>query len=120
MRETSRGLDKKLGVNNNQKQSLGSSWEAKGRGGKGMICHKITEKTGDLVSVLAVREDEEIFVGTEAGKIIRLSVNDIPTSGRASIGNKTINLDKGDSAFTASLAPMSLDEDDDEDIIEEE
>lgn len=103
------------------KQSLGSSWEAKGRGGKGIICHKITEKTGDLVSVLAVREDEEIFVGTEAGKIIRLAVNDIPTSGRASIGNKTINLDKGDSAFTASLAPMSLNEnDDEEDIIEEE
>ena len=103
------------------KQSFGSSWEAKGRGGKGIICHKITEKTGDLVSVLAVREDEEIFVGTEAGKIIRLAVNDIPTSGRASIGNKTINLDKGDSAFTASLAPMSLNEnDDEEDIIEEE
>lgn len=119
MRETSRGLDKKLGVNNNQKQSLGSSWEAKYRAGKGIICHKITEKTGELVSVLAVKEDEEIFVGTEAGKIIRLSVNDIPTSGRASIGSKAINLDKGDSAFTASLAPISLDKNDD-DIIEEE
>lgn len=93
------------------KQSLGSSWETKYRAGKGIICHKITEKTGDLVSVLAVKEDEEIFVGTEAGKIIRLSINDIPTSGRASIGSKAINLDKGDSAFTASLAPISLDED---------
>lgn len=108
-----------LTSNGLSKQSLGSSWETKGRAGKGIICHKITEKTGDLVSVLAVKEDEEIFVGTEAGKIIRLAVKDIPTSGRASIGNKTINLDKGDSAFTASLAPISLDEES-EDIIEEE
>lgn len=99
-----------LTANGLAKQTKGAAWEAKGRGGKGIVCHKITEKTGDLVSVLAVKEDDEIFVGTESGKIIRLSVNDIATSGRSAIGIKAISLSEGDFAFTASLAPTNLDE----------
>lgn len=97
------------------KQTTGSAWEAKGRGGKGMICHKITEKTGDIVSVLAVKEDDELFVGTESGKIIRLAASSIALSGRASIGSKAITLDDGDFAFTASLAPQSIEEEVDTD-----
>lgn len=98
---TSKGLSK---------QTKGAAWESQARAGKGVICHKITEKTGDLVSVLAVKEDDEIFVGTESGKIIRLAVKDIATSGRPAIGVKAINLTEGDSAFTASLAPKNLEE----------
>ena len=97
-----------LTANGLAKQTAGSAWEAKGRGGKGMICHKITEKTGDIVSVLAVSGDDEIFVGTESGKIIRLAASSIATSGRASIGSKAITLENGDFAFTASLAPQSI------------
>lgn len=93
------------------KQTKGAAWESQARAGKGALCHKITEKTGDLVSVLAVKEDDEIFVGTESGKIIRLAVKDIATSGKATIGVKAINLTEGDSAFTASLAPKNLEED---------
>lgn len=100
-----------LTANGLMKQTKGAAWEAKGRGGKGIVCHKITEKTGDLVSVLAVKEDEEIFVGAESGKIIRLAVKDIATSGRAAIGIKAISLSEGDYAFTASLAPVNLEED---------
>lgn len=100
-----------LTANGLAKQTKGAAWEAKGRGGKGIVCHKITEKTGDLVSVLAVKEDEEIFVGAESGKIIRLAVKDIATSGRAAIGIKAISLSEGDYAFTASLAPVNLEED---------
>lgn len=92
------------------KQTKGAAWEAKGRGGKGIVCHKITEKTGDLVSVLAVKTDDELFVGTESGKIIRLEASSIATSGRAAIGSKAITLGDGDFAFTASLAPVSLEE----------
>lgn len=99
-----------LTANGLAKQTKGAAWEAKGRGGKGIVCHKITEKTGDLVSVLAVKEDEEIFVGAESGKIIRLAVKDIATSGRAAIGIKAISLSGGDCAFTASLAPANLEE----------
>lgn len=99
-----------LTANGLAKQTKGAAWEAKGRGGKGIVCHKITEKTGDLVSVLAVKEDEEIFVGAESGKIIRLAVKDIATSGRAAIGIKAISLANGDYAFTASLAPVNIEE----------
>ena len=92
------------------KQTQGSAWETKGRGIKGIICHKITEKTGDIVSVLAVNEDDELFVGTESGKIIRLAASSIAKSSRSSIGSKAITLGNGDFAFTASLAPKSMEE----------
>lgn len=92
------------------KQTVGSAWEAKNRGVKGVQCHKITEKTGDIVSVLAVNEDDEIFVGTDQGKIIRLAASSIATSGRASIGSKAITLSAGDFANAASLAPHAGEE----------
>lgn len=100
-----------LTANGLAKQTKGAAWEAKGRGGKGIVCHKITDKTGDLVSVLAVKEDDELFVGAESGKIIRLAAKDIATSGRSAIGSKAITLSDGDSAFTASLAPNTLEKD---------
>ena len=56
----------------------------------------------------SVSGDDEIFVGTESGKIIRLAASSIATSGRASIGSKAITLENGDFAFTASLAPQSI------------
>lgn len=99
-----------LTSNGLSKQTKGAAWEAKQRGGKGILCHKITEKTGDLVSVLSVKEDDELFVGTESGKIIRLKANSIATSGRSAIGSKAIKLDEGDYAFTASLAPANNEE----------
>lgn len=99
-----------LTANGLAKQTKGAAWEAKGRGGKGIVCHKITDKTGDLVSVLAVKEDDEIFVGTELGKIIRLATKEIATSGRSAIGSKAITLSDEDFAFTASLAPITLEE----------
>lgn len=89
------------------KQTQGSAWEAKGRGVKGIICHKITEKTGEIVSVLAVNDNDELFVGTDQGKIIRLAASSIATSGRASIGSKAISLSEGDYANAASLAPAN-------------
>ena len=87
------------------KQTQGSAWEAKNRGVKGVACHKITEKTGDIVSVLAVNEEDELFVGTDQGKIIRLAASSIATSGRMSIGSKAITLSEGDFANVASIAP---------------
>lgn len=106
---TSKGLSKK---------SNGSLWEPKSRGIKGIKCHKITEKTGDIVSVLAVKEEDELFVGTESGKIIRLAASSITTSGRDSIGSKAITLSEGDFAFTASLAPLTESNNEEESIEE--
>lgn len=96
------------------KQTKGVAWETKGRAGKGIVCHKITDKTGDLVSVLSVKEDEEIFVGAESGKIIRIAVKDIAVSGRSAVGSKAITLSADDYAFTASLAPATVMQEEDE------
>jgi DNA gyrase subunit A len=65
------------------------------RGGKGVRCYKITEKTGNVVGVKAVNDDNEIMMITNAGIIIQLRMNDISVHGRVTSGVKMINLDKG-------------------------
>ncbi|MDF2544014.1 MAG: gyrA [Herbinix sp.] len=63
------------------------------RGGKGVKCYKITEKTGDVIGVKAVNEDNEIMIITTEGIIIRLMVNDISLLGRITSGVKLIDMD---------------------------
>lgn len=65
------------------------------RGGKGVKCYKITEKTGYVVGVKAVDDDHEIMMITTAGTIIQLRVVEISKLGRITSGVKLINLDDG-------------------------
>ena len=65
------------------------------RGGKGVKCYKITEKTGDVVGVKAVTDENELMMITTEGIIIQLRIEDISTLGRITSGVKLINLDKG-------------------------
>ena len=65
------------------------------RGGKGVKCYKITEKTGYVVGVKAVNDDHEIMMITTAGTIIQLRVAEISKLGRITSGVKLINLDEG-------------------------
>ena len=65
------------------------------RGGKGVKCYKITEKTGYVVGVKAVNDDHEILMITTGGVIIQLRMEDISTLGRITSGVKMINLDEG-------------------------
>ena len=65
------------------------------RGGKGVKCYKITEKTGYVVGVKAVNDDHEIMMITTAGTIIQLRVAEISKLGRITSGVKLINLDNG-------------------------
>ncbi|MCH5270619.1 MAG: DNA gyrase subunit A [Lachnospiraceae bacterium] len=65
------------------------------RGGKGVKCYKITEKTGEVVGVKAVNSDNEIMLITTEGIIIQLRVQEISTLGRITSGVKLINLDSG-------------------------
>ena len=64
------------------------------RGGKGVKCYKITEKTGDVVGVKAVLDDHEIMMITTSGIIIQLRMDEISKLGRNTSGVKMINLDK--------------------------
>lgn len=63
------------------------------RGGKGVKCYKITGKTGDVIGVKAVNEENEVMIITTEGIIIRLMVSDISVLGRITLGVKLINMD---------------------------
>ncbi|MCD8381223.1 MAG: DNA gyrase subunit A, partial [Lachnospiraceae bacterium] len=65
------------------------------RGGKGVKCYKITEKTGDVMGIMAVDDDDEIMMITTEGVIIQIRVSDISTLGRITSGVKLMNLDEG-------------------------
>lgn len=64
------------------------------RGGKGVKCYKILEKTGNVVGFKAVEPDDEVMLITTQGIVIRLSVNDISELGRITSGVKLINMDE--------------------------
>lgn len=74
------------------------------RGGKGVKCYKITEKTGYVVGVKAVNDDHEIMMITTEGIIIQLRMEDISTLGRITSGVKMINLD--DNVKVAKIAKV--------------
>ena len=65
------------------------------RGGKGLKCYKITEKTGDIIGVKADTDDHEIMMITTAGIIIQIRMNEIRNYGRITSGVKLMNLDEG-------------------------
>jgi DNA gyrase subunit A len=65
------------------------------RGGKGVKCYKVTDKTGYVVGVKAVTDENEIMMITTEGIIIQLRMEDVSTLGRITSGVKLINLTKG-------------------------
>ena len=65
------------------------------RGGKGIKCYKIAEKTGNVVGVKAVKDDSEVMMITTEGVIIQIPVEDISIYKRNTSGVKMINLDDG-------------------------
>ena len=80
------------------------------RGGKGVRCYKITEKTGNVIGVKAVNEDNEIMMITTEGIIIRISCSDISDLGRIASGVKLMNLDEN--VTVASIAKVRDERDD--------
>jgi DNA gyrase subunit A len=72
-----------------------SEFHLQKRGGKGVKCYKIMEKTGDVVGVKAVTNDNEIMMITDQGVIIQLRMEDIKIISRITSGVKMITLDKG-------------------------
>ena len=65
------------------------------RGGKGVKCYKITEKTGDVVGVKGVNSEHEIMMIATGGVIIQIPMEDVSALGRITSGVKLINLDEG-------------------------
>lgn len=74
------------------------------RGGKGVKCYKITDKTGDVVGCKAVENGTEIMLITNEGIVIRIGVDDISQLGRVTSGVKLMNLDSTKDVKVASIA----------------
>ena len=76
------------------------------RGGKGVLCYKITEKTGNLVGAKLVNDGREIMLITTEGIIIRMSVDDISVIGRNTSGVKLMSIDQNSDIKVASIAKV--------------
>ena len=77
----------------------------KNRGGMGVACHKLTEKSGLLSSIASVSDDEDIFIITDEGTLIRTAVAPIPTHSRATGGVIIMRLSEEAKVVTFSTAP---------------
>lgn len=86
------------------KCTLVEEFTPQNRGGKGVKCYKITEKTGNVVGCKAVNEDDEMMLINTEGIIIRIKVNDIALLGRITSGVKLINV--GEGVTVASIAKV--------------
>ncbi len=90
------------------------------RGGKGVKCYKITEKTGFVVGAKAVHEDQEVMLITNEGIIIRIEVRGISVLGRITSGVKLMNVDSSKDIVVASVAKVRKDTSDTSEMPEEE
>ena len=97
------------------KRTLISEFNAQNRGGKGVKCYKITEKTGDLVGAKIVTDENDVMIITTEGIIIRTSCDGISTLGRVTSGVKIINLNYDNNVKVASMTEVQKEEFDDED-----
>lgn len=95
-----------------------NEFTSQNRGGKGIRCYKIIEKTGNVVGVKAVNEDDEIMIINTEGIIIRTECTGISKLGRITSGVKLINLD--DNVSVASIAKVRKTEDNGEEESQDE
>ena len=90
------------------------------RGGKGVRCYRITDKTGDLVGAKLVDESRQIMLITNEGIIIKMKVNTISVIGRNTSGVKLMDIDPESGVVVASIAKVrESSEDEDEELDEE-
>ena len=90
------------------------------RGGKGVRCYRITDKTGDLVGAKLVDESRQIMLITNDGIIIKMKVNTISVIGRNTSGVKLMDIDPESGVVVASIAKVRENsEDEDEELNEE-
>ncbi len=87
------------------KRSEPDEYRITNRGAKGVKTINITEKTGSLVAIKSVSEDNDLMIINKSGLVIRMSVSDIRVAGRATQGVKLINIRQGDSI--AAVSPVA-------------
>ena len=102
------------------KRSDFASFTAHNRGGKGMKCHNVSDKTGRLASVAAVNEEDDVLLITDAGIVIRTRINEIPVYSRTAGGVIVMRTDAKICNFTVVEAEEEEIELPEEEAVEEE
>ena len=100
------------------KRTAMEEFSPQNRGGKGVKCYKITEKTGNVVGIKAVDEEDEIMIINTEGIVIRMKCSSISILGRITSGVKLINLQENDKA--ASIAKVRQGDEEEEETTEEQ
>jgi DNA gyrase subunit A len=90
------------------------------RGGKGIRTFKVNAKTGRLIAIGSIKDDEDLMIINKSGITIRLSVKNIRTMGRATQGVKLIKLNEGDEIASITRAIAEEENGDENNIIDEE
>jgi DNA gyrase subunit A len=94
------------------KKSLLDEYRITNRGGKGVRTMNITDKTGELIAIKSVTDQNDLMIINKSGLTIRLAICDIRVTGRATQGVKLINLRNNDSIASVASVPKSDDKDD--------
>jgi DNA gyrase subunit A len=97
------------------KRSLVDDYREQSRGGKGVITLKVTPKTGDLIALKEVTDQDDLMIITERGKVIRMSCSGIRTMGRNTQGVRIMRLDS-DGAIAAVTRVVNEDDEEAEEI----
>ena len=98
------------------KRTTAEEYRLTNRGGKGVICMKLTNRTGDLIGVVMVDEEQDLMALTSSGKMIRVDMQSIRKAGRNTSGVIVVNVD-GDDVVSIAKCPKA---DDGEDETDEE
>ena len=99
------------------KRSLLEYYPVRNRGGKGVLTMKVTDKTGSLVALMNVNDDNDLVIINKSGSTLRLHVADVRVMGRATQGVRLINLDKRNDEI-ASVCCVAADEEAETEVIE--
>jgi DNA gyrase subunit A len=102
------------------KRTPADAYPVQGRGGRGVVTAKIVEARGELVGVLMVHADVEIFAITSGGGVIRTRAGEVKQSGRQTMGVRLMNLAAGDSVVALARNAESLAENDVESLAEDD
>lgn len=94
----------------NGKRSDFDDYRLTNRGGKGVRNMNVTERTGAVIAIKAVKDEEDLMITNRSGIIIRMPVSDIPVLGRATQGVRVIRLDDDDSIADVAVVPHTEEE----------
>ena len=92
------------------KRTEASAYRLTNRGGKGVIAMKLTNKTGDLVGVVATEKDHDLMLLTSKGKMIRVSIDSISKTGKNTQGVRIVKLDNDDKVVSVAKTPAQKEE----------